>query len=135
MTNLISACVPLELLIILRYRSYIGWVTWNEARLFGFDITFQVSELVLTLNNFQGQTLFFCCCFFTVQFVCDRGLSDEFSEKFQRGDFGNFKQGFLIMKLIQNSNFRAQSMLFSTIVLKKIKTRHTLKKALVVIPV
>ena len=38
---------------------------------------------------------------------------DEFSEKFQRGgvifnpkiyvaDFGNFKQGFLIMKLIQN---------------------------------
>ena len=44
--------------------------------------------------------------------------SDEFSEKCQRGwgvifnpkiyvaDFWNFKQGFLIMKLIQNSNFR-----------------------------
>ena len=42
--------------------------------------------------------------------------SDEFSEKCQRGggvifspktyvaDFGNFKQGFLVMKLIQNSN-------------------------------
>ena len=32
-------------------------------------------------------------------------------------DFGNFKQGFLIMKLIQNSNFRVQGILFSTIVL------------------
>ena len=27
--------------------------------------------------------------------------SDEFLEKFQRGGFGNFKQGFLSMKLIQ----------------------------------
>ena len=34
-----------------------------------------------------------------------------------------------MMKLIQNSNFRVQVML----VLRKIKTRHTLKKALVVI--
>ena len=34
------------------------------------------------------------------------------------------------MKLIQNSNFRVQGMFFSTIVLRKIKTRHTLKKAL-----
>ena len=41
--------------------------------------------------------------------------SDEFSEKFQRGagvifnqkaDFGNFKQGFLSMKLVQKSKFR-----------------------------
>ena len=32
-------------------------------------------------------------------------------------DFGNFKQGFLIMNLIQNSNFRVQGMLFSAIVL------------------
>ena len=56
--------------------------------------------------------------------------SDEFSEKFQRGkeggggggchfqskkyvaDFGNFKQGFLSMKLIQKSNFRVQGMFF-----------------------
>ena len=49
--------------------------------------------------------------------------SDEFSEKFPRGDwgvilnpkihvadFGNPKQGFLSMKLIQNSNFRVQGM-------------------------
>ena len=47
--------------------------------------------------------------------------SDEFEEKFQRGgggfifnpkindtDFGNFKQGFLSIKCIQKSNFRAQ---------------------------
>ena len=49
--------------------------------------------------------------------------SDEFSEKCQRGgvifnpkiyvaDFENFKQGFLIMKLIQKSNFRVQGMFF-----------------------
>ena len=55
--------------------------------------------------------------------------SDEFLEKCQGGggvifnpktyiaDFGNFKQGFLIMKLIQNRNFKVQGMLFSTIVL------------------
>ena len=48
--------------------------------------------------------------------------SDEFSEKHQKGggvifnpkiyiaDFGDFKQGFLIMKLIQNINFRVQGM-------------------------
>ena len=46
--------------------------------------------------------------------------SDEFLEKFQRGgavifnpkiyvaDFGNFKQGFMSMKLIQISNYRVQ---------------------------
>ena len=43
--------------------------------------------------------------------------------------FGSFKQEFLSMKLIQNSNFRVQGMIFSTIVLRKIKTRHTLQKA------
>ena len=49
---------------------------------------------------------------------------DEFSEKCQKGggvifkpkiyvaDFGNFKQGFLSMKLIQKSNFRVQGMFF-----------------------
>ena len=49
---------------------------------------------------------------------------DEFSEKCQRGggvifnpktyiaDFGNFKQGFLSMKLIQKSDFRVQGMFF-----------------------
>ena len=50
-------------------------------------------------------------------------------------DFGNFKQGFLSMKLIQKSISRVQGMFLSTIVLRKIKTRHTLKKALEVIPV
>ena len=64
----------------------------------------------------------------------------KFLEKFQRGgvifnpkiydaDFGNFKQGFLSMKLVQNSNFRVQNMFSLTTVLRKIKTRHTLKKA------
>ena len=51
-------------------------------------------------------------------------ISDEFSEKNQRGrglifnpkiyvaNFGNFKQGFLIVKLIQNDNFRVKGMCF-----------------------
>jgi hypothetical protein len=34
------------------------------------------------------------------------------------------------MKLIQKSSFRVQGMSFSTFVLRKIKTRHTLKRAL-----
>ena len=55
---------------------------------------------------------------------------DEFLEKCQEGGrgvishpkiyiayLGNFKQGFLIMKLIQNSNFRVQDMFFSTVAL------------------
>ena len=59
-----------------------------------------------------------------------------FNPKIYVADLGNFKQDFLSMKLIQKSNFRVQGMFFSsTIVLRKIKTRHTLKKALVVIPV
>ena len=44
-----------------------------------------------------------------------------FNPKIYVADFGNFKQGFLIMKLIQNINFRVQGILFSTIVLRKIK--------------
>ena len=52
--------------------------------------------------------------------------SDEFLEKSKGGrggvifnpkiyvaDFGNFKQGFLSMKLIQKSNFRVQDMFFN----------------------
>ena len=58
-----------------------------------------------------------------------------FNTKIYVLDFGNFEQGFLSMKLIQKSNFRVHGMFLSTIVLRKIKTRHTLKKALVVIPV
>ena len=59
--------------------------------------------------------------------------SDGFSENWQGGGFifnpknhiadvGNFKQGFLSIKMIQKSNFRVQGMFF--------QTRHTLKKAL-----
>ena len=53
-----------------------------------------------------------------------------FNPKTYIADFWRFKQGFLSMKLIRKSNFRVQCMFFSTIVLRKIKTRHTLKKAL-----
>ena len=53
-----------------------------------------------------------------------------FNPKIYVADFGNFKQGFLIVKLIQNSYFRVQG-IFSTIVLRKMKPRHTLKKALI----
>ena len=50
--------------------------------------------------------------------------SDDFLEKMPKGgavifnpkiyiaDFENFKQGFFIMKLVHNSNFRVQGMLF-----------------------
>ena len=63
-----------------------------------------------------------------IQYIGKDGAtnSDEFSEKFQRGwggvifnpkiyiaDFGNFKQGFLSMKLIQKSNIRVQGMFFN----------------------
>ena len=62
--------------------------------------------------------------------------TDEFLEKFQTGGGGHFqsknlycrfwtfKQGFLSMKLIQKGHFRV---CFSTIVLRKIKTRHILE--------
>ena len=53
-----------------------------------------------------------------------------FNPKIYVAYFGNFNHGLLIMELIRNSNFRVQGMFFSTIVLRKIKTRHTLKKAL-----
>ena len=49
--------------------------------------------------------------------TCQRGEEVIFNRKIYIADFGNLKQGFLIMKLIQNSNFRVQGMLFSTIVL------------------
>ena len=35
-----------------------------------------------------------------------------FNPKIYVADFGNFKQGFLIMKLKQNSNFKVQGMFF-----------------------
>ena len=35
-----------------------------------------------------------------------------FNPEIYIADFGNFKQGFLSMKLIQNSNFRVQGMFF-----------------------
>ena len=58
--------------------------------------------------------------------------SDECLEKCQRGgsifnpktyvaDFGNFKQGLLIMNLIQFSNFRIQGMFFQQLYLEKSK--------------
>ena len=47
-----------------------------------------------------------------------------FNPKIYIADFGNFKQGFLIMKMIQNSNFRVQGMFFNNCI-RKIKTKHT----------
>ena len=57
-----------------------------------------------------------------------------FNQKIYVADFGNFKQGFLSMKLTQKSNFRVQGMFFNNRI-EKIKTRHNLKKALVVLTV
>ena len=63
-----------------------------------------------------------------------RGGEAPFNPKTDVADYGNFKEGFCSMKLIQKSDIRVQDMFFLTIVLRKIKTRQTLKKALVVIP-
>ena len=41
-----------------------------------------------------------------------KGEGVIFNPKIYNADFGNFKQGFLSMKLIQKSNFRAQGMFF-----------------------
>ena len=65
--------------------------------------------------------------------------SDEFSENWQGGGFifnpknhipdvGNFKQGFLSIKLIQKSNFRVQGMFFSTIALRKNQNKTNFEK-------
>ena len=64
-----------------------------------------------------------------------RGGEVPFNPKTDVADYGNFKEGFCSMKLIQKSDIRVQDMFFLTIVLRKIKTRQTLKKALVVITV
>ena len=45
-----------------------------------------------------------------------KGEGVIFNPKIYIADFGNIKQGFLSMKLIQTSNFRAQGMFFSLIV-------------------
>ena len=44
----------------------------------------------------------------------------------QKVDFGNFKQDFLSMKLIQKSTFRVQGMFFSSIIVLKKSTQDTL---------
>ena len=59
--------------------------------------------------------------------------SDEFLEKFNPkiyfADFGNFKQGFLSMKLIQKSNIWVQDTFSNNCIEKR---RHTLKAFLVI---
>ena len=44
-----------------------------------------------------------------------KGGGVVFNPKNDVADFGNFKQGFLIMKLIQKSNFRVQGMFFQQV--------------------
>ena len=44
-----------------------------------------------------------------------------FNQKIYIADFGNIKLGFLIMKLIQSSNFRVQGMLFQQLYWEKSK--------------
>ena len=75
--------------------------------------------------------LFFLLTLSTIIFLSlGKGLatkSDEFFEKCHGGgggviyvaDFGNFKQGFLIIKLIQNSNLRVQGMFFQQLYCRK----------------
>ena len=104
------------------------WIRFWESKHTHWWIRFTLEQLKPCLSSHLGMP--------------NNTKTDEFLEKFRRGkrvifnpkiyiaDFGNFKQGFLIMKLIQNSNFRVQGMFFLTIVSRKIKTWNTLKKAL-----
>ena len=47
-----------------------------------------------------------------------------FNQKIYVVDFGNFKQGLLIMKLLLNSNFRVQSMFFNNCIEKNQNKTH-----------
>ena len=47
-----------------------------------------------------------------------------FNPKIYIADFGNFKEGFLIMKLIQNSNFWVQGMFFNNCIEKNQNKTH-----------
>ena len=47
-----------------------------------------------------------------------------FNPKIYVGNFGNFKQGFLSMKLIQYSNFRVQDMFFNNCIGKNKNETH-----------
>ena len=53
-----------------------------------------------------------------------KGEGVIFNPKIYISDFGNFKQGFLIMKLIQNSNFRAQGVFFNNCIEKNQNKTH-----------
>merc|ERR1712012_485450 len=53
-----------------------------------------------------------------------RGGGVIFNPKKYIADFGNFNQGFLIMKLIQNSNFRVQGMFFNDCIEKNQNKTH-----------
>ena len=78
--------------------------------------------------------LFFLLTLSTILFLSlGKGLAtklDEFSGKCQGGggvyvaDFGNFKQGFLIIKLIQTSNFKVQGMIFTNCIEKNQNRTH-----------
>ena len=53
-----------------------------------------------------------------------KGGAGIFNPKNYIADFGNFKQGFSSMKLIQKSNFRIQGMFFSNMILRKLRKGH-----------
>ena len=58
---------------------------------------------------------------------CQRGGTGGgviFNPKIYVGNFGNFKQGFLSMKLIQYSNFRVQDMFFNNCIGKNKNETH-----------
>ena len=47
-----------------------------------------------------------------------------FNPEIYIADFGNFKQGFLSMKMIQKSNFRVQGMFFNNYIQKNKNKTH-----------
>ena len=52
------------------------------------------------------------------------GTEVIFNPKIYVADFGNVKQGFLIMKLIQNDNFRVQDIFFNNCIEKNQNKTH-----------
>ena len=63
-----------------------------------------------------------------------RGEEVPFNPKSEVPDYGNFKESFCSMKLIQKSNFRVQGMFFNNLIEENQNKIH-FEEGLVVIPV
>ena len=103
---------------------------------------------MVTFASYHGFFKLFCLCLFVCSSADIGGIKLRDAWHIQNGwlnggggggvifnpknyiaDFGPLNRAFWAWNLYKKSKFRVQGMFFSTIVLRKIKTRHTLKKA------